>query len=88
MAMPRRRHHVEAIFYIYACLDKQHNLTIVFDLSSDIDMRDFKICDWKTFYGDIKEALPPNAPQVHGKKCTNCMSIKEAGNSEDFIFWR
>jgi hypothetical protein len=38
-------------------------LTVVFNLSyPDIDMRDFKICDWKIFYGDIKEALPPNAP--------------------------
>jgi hypothetical protein len=23
--------------------------------------------DWTTFYGDVKEAIPPNAPQPHGK---------------------
>ena len=28
----------------------------------------FKECDWKTFYGDVKEAVPPNAPKARGKE--------------------
>lgn len=33
-----------------------------------IDMRDFKECDWKAFYGDVKEAIPLNAPKARGKE--------------------
>ena len=28
----------------------------------------FKECDWKTFYGDATEAIPPNAPEARGKE--------------------
>jgi hypothetical protein len=28
----------------------------------DIDLRVFKQYDWKQFYGEVKEAFPPNAP--------------------------
>jgi hypothetical protein len=31
-------------------------------------MGSFKECDWKTFYGNVKEAIPPNAPEVRGKE--------------------
>ena len=30
-------------------------------------MSDFKECDWKQFYGDVTEAIPPNAPEPRGK---------------------
>ncbi|KAI2507295.1 Reverse transcriptase (RNA-dependent DNA polymerase) [Fragilaria crotonensis] len=30
-------------------------------------MRAFKECDWRAFYGNAKEALPPNAPTPRGK---------------------
>jgi hypothetical protein len=68
MAMPRRGH-LEAVFHMYAYLHNKHNSTMVFDPSyPDIDMRDFKVCDWKNFYGDVKEAIPPNAPPPRGKE--------------------
>jgi hypothetical protein len=54
---------------MYAYLHNKHNSTMVFDPSyPDIDMRDFKVCDWKNFYGDVKEAIPPNAPPPRGKE--------------------
>ena len=31
-------------------------------------MSAFKECDWKTFYGDVGEAIPPNAPKARGKE--------------------
>ena len=31
-------------------------------------MNDFKICNWKQFYGESKEPLPPNAPMPRGKE--------------------
>eukprot|EP00978_Attheya_sp_CCMP212_P010641 scaffold25919_cov25-Attheya_sp.AAC.1 len=64
MAMQRqRRGHLDAIFHIYAYLEKKHNSTMVFDPSyPEIDMNSFKECEWKTFYGDVHEAIPTNAP--------------------------
>ena len=41
---------------------------MVFDPTyPELDMTVFKECDWKDFYGNVKEALPPNAPSPNGK---------------------
>ncbi|KAI2500781.1 hypothetical protein MHU86_13705 [Fragilaria crotonensis] len=41
---------------------------IVYDPSyPTIDMTSFKECDWKAFYGNVEEAIPPNAPKPRGK---------------------
>jgi hypothetical protein len=31
-------------------------------------MADFKDCDWREFYGDVKEPVPPNMPKPRGKE--------------------
>ena len=31
-------------------------------------MSSFKDCDWKQYYGNAKEAIPPNAPEPRGKE--------------------
>ena len=31
-------------------------------------MNNFKECDWKSFYGDCKEAIPSNVPLPRGKE--------------------
>jgi hypothetical protein len=42
---------------------------MVFDPSyPEIDMQSFKECEWKTFYGDVQEAIPTNAPTPRGKE--------------------
>ena len=67
LAMPREGH-LEAIFHIYAYLKQKYNSRLAFDPTyPSIDMSDFKECDWKPFYGDVKEAIPPNAPEPRGK---------------------
>lgn len=58
--MPREGH-LEAVFQLFNFLDKKHNACIVFVLSV------FKECEWKAFYGDVTEAIPPNAPSPRGK---------------------
>jgi hypothetical protein len=53
---------------MYAYLKIRHNSRMVFDPTvPDIDMSDFKECDWKEFYGDIKEELPPKMPEPRGE---------------------
>jgi hypothetical protein len=37
---------------------------MIFDPSyPEIDMSVFKVCDWREFYGDFSEPIPPSAPQ-------------------------
>lgn len=67
LAMPRRGH-FEALLHVFGYLEKKHNSRVVFDPTyPDIDMRSFQEHDWKTFYGDVKESIPPNAPEPRGK---------------------
>ena len=62
LVMPREGH-LEAVFHLFNRLEKKHNARIVFDPSyPDIDRTVFTECDWKAFYGDVTEAIPPNAP--------------------------
>ena len=75
MAMPRIGH-LEAVFRTFAYLKIQHNSTMIFDPSyPDIDMRDFKDCDWKNFYGEVSEAIPDNAPPPLGKEVEVSMDV-------------
>jgi hypothetical protein len=68
LAMPRVGH-LEAVFHIFAYLRKKHNTRMVFDPSYPyIDLIRFKEVDWKPMYGDMKEALPDNAPEPRGKE--------------------
>ena len=36
-------------------------------LHQQIDMRVFHQADWTDFYGNVKEAVPDNAPEPRGK---------------------
>ena len=65
--MPREGH-LDAIFHLFNYLEKRHNARIVFDpCYPTIDMTSFKECDWSSFYGNVQEAIPPNAPEPRGK---------------------
>jgi hypothetical protein len=60
--------HLDVLFHLFAYLEKKHNAQFVYDPTyPDIDLRVFKQCDWKQFNGEVKEAIPPNAPQPRGK---------------------
>ena len=66
--MPREGH-LDAVFHIYAYIKNKHNSRMIFDPTyPNIDSSVFKECDWREFYGDVKEAIPPNAPPPRGKE--------------------
>ena len=66
-ALPREGH-LEAVCHIFEYLRAKNNARMCFDPTyPEIDMGAFKECDWKTFCGDVKEAVPPNAPKARGK---------------------
>jgi hypothetical protein len=67
MAMPRQGH-LYAVFRVFAYLKQKHNSRLVYDPTyPKIDHSKFKDNeDWRSFYGDVKEAVPPNAPAPRG----------------------
>jgi hypothetical protein len=82
MAMPRKGH-MEALYSIFAYLRKHENSTLVFDdARADIDERRFTEVNWKDFYGDVDEAIPPNAPVPRGRgvKMSCFVDADHAGN--------
>ena len=55
---------LQTVFHIYAYLKKRQNSRLALDPSyPKIDMRTFHQADWTDFYGDVKEAIPDNAPE-------------------------
>ena len=54
MALPR----LDAVFHIFAYLKKKHNTRTILDLSyPDISTSVSHDCDWRQYYGDVKEPL-------------------------------
>ena len=55
-----REGHLAQVFHIFAYLKKHQNSDLVFDPSyPDVKIDTFLKHDWKNFYGDVKEAMPP-----------------------------
>jgi hypothetical protein len=55
--------------HIFAYLEKKHNARMVFDPTyPKVDMSAAPAHDWTDFYGDVVEAIPPNAPEPLGKE--------------------
>jgi len=68
MAMPREGH-LDAMLHMFGFLKQKYNSRLCFDPTyPEINETDFIKCDWKQFYGEVKEAIPPNAPQARGKE--------------------
>jgi hypothetical protein len=55
---------------MFAYLKKKHNSRMVFDpIYPFVDEERFKSDeDWKVLYGDVEEAIPPNAPEPRGNE--------------------
>ena len=57
------------MFHLFNFIEKRHNARVVLNPTyPTIDMEAFKDCDWKAFYGNVQEAVPPNAPVQRGKE--------------------
>jgi hypothetical protein len=68
LACPRDGH-LEAIYRIFAYLDNKHDSRMVFDTTcAEIEMSAFKECNWREFYGDVREPMPPNMPSPCGEE--------------------
>ena len=75
LAYPREGHLIAAI-HIMAYLKQKHNTRLVFDPTiPDINLNNFPKYDWTEFYGDVKEALPPDMPEPLGKEVDLIMNV-------------
>ena len=60
--------HIGAALCVMSYLKQKYNSLLVFDPTyPKIDEIIFKDCDWKYFYGNVEEEIPPNAPYPRGK---------------------
>ena len=66
LALPREVH-LEAVFHIFGYPKGHHNTRMAFNPTYPTnDMSMFQEHYWCDFYGDMKEAIPPNAPEPRG----------------------
>ena len=67
LALPRESH-LDALLHVFAHLRDKHNARLALDPTyPDINLQDFIGCDWKQYYGDVAEAIPPDALKPRGK---------------------
>ena len=67
LANPRDGH-LDAALHVYSYLRIKHNARLVLDPTyPDLMLEKFVKRDWDGFYGDVKEAIPPDMPKPLGK---------------------
>jgi hypothetical protein len=85
LASPREGH-LEAVYHIFAYLKAHKKCAIVFDPAGvELDENAFANVNpeqWRDFYGDITEELPPHMPEPLGKSVdiTCFVDADHAGN--------
>jgi hypothetical protein len=83
--MPRKGH-LDAVYHLFAYLSLYHNARVVFDPSyPDFDMCAFIKTDWKSMYGDVKEAIPSNDPVAQGEKIDLLLFVDSDHAGEHFM---
>ena len=65
LAQPRQGH-LEAVFHIFAYLRKYKRSKVVFDDTCVNWGNKFQAVDWKDFYPEASEPIPPNVPEPCG----------------------
>ena len=87
VALPRKGQ-LQTVFHIYGYLKKRHNSRLALDPSyPEIDMRVSHQADWADFYGDVKEAIPDNAPEPSGKSII-LRAFVDSDHANDKVRWR
>ena len=62
-----REGHLDQLFHMFAYLKKYNRSALVFDWTEpELDESRFQEVDWKEFYPEAAEVLPPNAPEARG----------------------
>ena len=63
-----RQGHLDQAFHLFAYLKKYGRSALVFDWTEPVlDESKFQEVDWKEFYPEAAELIPPNAPESRGR---------------------
>ena len=62
-----RQGHLEAVYHIFAYLRKYKRSKVVFDDMCVNWGNKFQAVDWRNFYPEASEPIPPNVPEPRGK---------------------
>ena len=77
--------HMDAVFRIFSYLKAKHSSRLVLNLSyPEIDYNVFPDHDWSSMYGDVKEAIPLDAPTTHGKEVDIHLFVDSDHTSDKF----
>ena len=78
-----REGHFETVFHMMGYLKRRHNSRLTMEPNYPTVNEDrFKAQDWSQQYGDIKEAIPINAPPPRGKEVVLRMMV-DSDHAED-----
>ncbi len=67
---------MDAALHIMAYPGLHHNSHLCINPTDpDIHNDQFPVMDWKEFYSNVQEPIPPNAPKSLGKHVDVCMFI-------------
>ena len=75
--------HLQQVFHIFSYIKHHTNLHLVFDPNYVAwEQANFNETNWKEFYGDVKEPIPPNAssPKGHPIQINAFVDADNAGN--------
>ena len=60
--------HQDQVYHIFGYLKKYDRSRLAFNPSRPcVDEKSFTICDWKDYYPDAEEVIPPDTPEALGK---------------------
>jgi len=84
LALPRVGH-LEAVYHIFAYLNKHSTSSIIFDASSPISpLPSTSKSDWTPFYADAEELIPPNMPEPLGNP-VNIFAFVDANHAGNVV---
>ena len=79
---------LDVIFRVFSYLKTKHNSQLVFDPSHpEINHSDFPDNDWTSMYGNVTEAIPPDAPTLHGKEVNLHLYVNSDHAGDKYTHW-
>ena len=80
--------HLDVIFRVFIYLNTKHNSQLVLDLSyPEINHSDFPENEWTLMYGNVTEAIPPDAPTPHGKQVNLLLYVNSDHAGDKYTHW-
>ena len=85
LALPRVGH-LEAVYRIFAYLNKHEKSSLIFDPTDPLPQTPTKAKpDWSSFYDELTEELPPQMPESLGNPAVNIYTFVDANHAGNVV---